>query len=153
MNKFRQISLRIILPSVLFIAFIPLQGSFLFLEYEQNQKKIEVIAEQEINEIVGLLQIGLSHTRMKYDEAQAQNVVSTTALNKNISFADHHAYTNKDFKQFESSIPLIMTEKDAVKCTTFSQKNWWYLPIDGNLPNSFIQPFLEQLKQIKESKC
>ena len=46
-----------------------------------------------------------------------------------------------------------MTEKDAVKCTGFAQPNWWYLPIDGQLPDTFTQPFLEKLKQIKESKC
>ena len=58
-----------------------------------------------------------------------------------------------DFKQFDVSTPLVMTEKDAVKCTAFAQENWWYLPIDGKLPSSFILPFLEHLKQIKESKC
>ena len=46
-----------------------------------------------------------------------------------------------------------MTEKDAVKCTAFAQDNWWYLPIDGQLPDTFVQPFLTQLKQIKEVKC
>jgi tetraacyldisaccharide 4'-kinase len=74
-------------------------------------------------------------------------------LQKQVAFADHHAYVQSDFTQFESDVPLLMTEKDAVKCTAFSQPNWWYLPIDGVLPNSFSQPFLQQLKQIKELKC
>lgn len=74
-------------------------------------------------------------------------------LDKAISFADHHAYSESDFTQFSSSLPLVMTEKDAVKCTHFAKDNWWYLPIDGQLPVSFTQPFLVQLKQIKESTC
>ncbi|MDN2662001.1 tetraacyldisaccharide 4'-kinase [Psychromonas sp. 14N.309.X.WAT.B.A12] len=74
-------------------------------------------------------------------------------VNKQVSFADHHAYTFSDFEQFPTDMPLLMTEKDAVKCTSFSQANWWYLPIDGQLPDTFIQPFLEKLTQIKESKC
>ncbi|TEW56001.1 tetraacyldisaccharide 4'-kinase [Psychromonas sp. RZ22] len=74
-------------------------------------------------------------------------------LQKTVSFADHHAYTSDDFDQFELDIPLLMTEKDAVKCTSFAKDNWWYLPIDGQLPNTFTQPFLDKLKQIKESKC
>ena len=74
-------------------------------------------------------------------------------LQKKVAFADHHAYVEDDFKQFESTIPLLMTEKDAVKCTGFAQANWWYLPIDGQLPDTFTQPFLQKLKQIKELKC
>jgi len=74
-------------------------------------------------------------------------------LNKQVPFADHHAYTVNDFEQFDSDKPLLMTEKDAVKCTAFAQPNWWYLPIDGQLPDTFIQPFLKKLTQIKELKC
>lgn len=80
-------------------------------------------------------------------------IMQKLTLHKKVSFVDHHLYTEKDFNQFDPTIPLIMTEKDAVKCTEFSQSNWWYLPIDGHLPNSFVEPFLAQLKQIKESKC
>lgn len=74
-------------------------------------------------------------------------------LQKSVAFADHHAYNATDFEQFDAELPLLMTEKDAVKCTAFAQENWWYLPIDGQLPESFTQPFLDKLKQIKESTC
>jgi len=74
-------------------------------------------------------------------------------LQKSVAFADHHAYNTTDFEQFETELPLLMTEKDAVKCTAFAQENWWYLPIDGQLPESFTQPFLKKLIQIKESTC
>ena len=123
-------------------------GEFTMLLAPSNCKRVDGEAA-ELSEFTVNACAAIGYPTRFFDTLKAQKFT----LNKNISFADHHAYTNKDFKQFESSIPLIMTEKDAVKCTTFSQKNWWYLPIDGNLPNSFIQPFLEQLKQIKESKC
>lgn len=74
-------------------------------------------------------------------------------LKQSIAFADHHAYSEADFKVFDKSMPLVMTEKDAVKCTSFAQSHWWYLPIDAQLPNSFTDAFLTQLKQIKESTC
>jgi len=74
-------------------------------------------------------------------------------INKRVAFADHHAYTETDFTQFEPNLPLLMTEKDAVKCTDFAQSNWWYLPIDGQLPKAFTNAFLTQLKQIKETTC
>ncbi|TEW50191.1 tetraacyldisaccharide 4'-kinase [Psychromonas algicola] len=106
--------------------------------------ELAVLSDTNVNACAAI-----GYPRRFFDTLKTQNFT----LNKQVSFADHHAYTENDFKQFESTRPLIMTEKDAVKCTAFAQQNWWYLPIDGNLPRSFIQPFLEQLKQIKESKC
>jgi tetraacyldisaccharide 4'-kinase len=70
-------------------------------------------------------------------------------LNKSISFADHHAFTVDDFKQFDEQLPLLMTEKDAVKCTAFAQANWWYLPISAQLPNSFEKQLIKKIKEIK----
>jgi tetraacyldisaccharide 4'-kinase len=47
------------------------------------------------------------------------------------SFVDHHAFTLDDFTEFDDNIPLLMTEKDAVKCHGFCKNNWWYLPVDA----------------------
>lgn len=84
MNKLRQISLRIVLPSILFIVFIVLQGSVFFLEYRHDQQKLYVEAEQYVKGVAGHLQTGLSNSLMRLEKAQAQNLVSTAALNENI---------------------------------------------------------------------
>lgn len=47
------------------------------------------------------------------------------------SFVDHHAFALADFDEFDDNIPLLMTEKDAVKCHDFCKENWWYLPVDA----------------------
>ena len=47
-------------------------------------------------------------------------------------FVDHHNFSRHDFSHFDDNIPLLMTEKDAVKCKSFSQSNWWYLPVDAS---------------------
>lgn len=47
-------------------------------------------------------------------------------------FVDHQAYHQASFNEFEASIPLVMTEKDAVKCQAFAQGHWWYLPVDAH---------------------
>lgn len=65
------------------------------------------------------------------------------------TFADHHAFTKKDFKQFDTNLPLLMTEKDAVKCVKFALPNWWYLPIDAQLPEIFEQQLLQKIKDLK----
>ncbi len=70
-------------------------------------------------------------------------------LNKAVAFADHHPFTADDFRQFDKQLPLLMTEKDAVKCTSFAQENWWYLPISAQLPDAFEKQLLKKIKEIK----
>ena len=69
-------------------------------------------------------------------------------LLKTVSFADHHAFKASDFNQFEKTRPLLMTEKDAVKCKEFALPNWWYLPIDAKLPLSFQEQLLQRIKDL-----
>ncbi|WP_299201832.1 tetraacyldisaccharide 4'-kinase [uncultured Amphritea sp.] len=51
-------------------------------------------------------------------------------------FADHHHYTDTDLS-FERSLPLIMTEKDAVKCDHIALENAWYLQVNAALGEGF----------------
>ncbi|WP_022942078.1 tetraacyldisaccharide 4'-kinase [Psychromonas hadalis] len=69
-------------------------------------------------------------------------------LCKQVPFTDHHAFNAHDFEQFETNIPLLMTEKDAVKCQTFAKPNWWYLPIDAQLPDTFQEQLLQKIKDL-----
>jgi len=48
-------------------------------------------------------------------------------------FADHHSYTAADFTGLAQQ-PIIMTEKDAVKCAGLAGANAWYLKINARLP-------------------
>lgn len=45
------------------------------------------------------------------------------------SYADHYQYTELDARSWQD-YPVIMTEKDAVKCLSFAQANWYAYPID-----------------------
>jgi len=69
-------------------------------------------------------------------------------LNKTVSFADHNPFSAQDFEQFNPHTPLLMTEKDAVKCIGFAQDNWWYLPISAQLPSVFEKQLIEKIKEI-----
>lgn len=62
------------------------------------------------------------------------------------SFPDHHSFQELDLS-FNDNFPILMTEKDAVKCKKFSTKNQWYLPITASLNEKFNRDFLELLKQ------
>lgn len=60
------------------------------------------------------------------------------------AFEDHHAYTLEDF-QFEQELPIIMTEKDAVKCLHLGLKNAWYLPVEASLDKDLAQLIVEKI--------
>ncbi|MEM6999047.1 MAG: tetraacyldisaccharide 4'-kinase [Pseudomonadota bacterium] len=62
-------------------------------------------------------------------------------------FPDHHAFTEEDVK-FNDGLPVVMTEKDAVKCTEFATEQFWYLPITANLPDSFAYRLDILMKEI-----
>ena len=48
-------------------------------------------------------------------------------------FEDHHGYTSHDFAGLANK-PIIMTEKDAVKCAGLVGDNAWYLKVSAQLP-------------------
>lgn len=53
-------------------------------------------------------------------------------------FKDHHSFVVDDFSDLTSK-PIIMTEKDAVKCSGFASENFWYLKIEAQLPSTLLQ--------------
>jgi tetraacyldisaccharide 4'-kinase len=48
------------------------------------------------------------------------------------AFADHHRYRVEDLA-FGDELPVLMTEKDAVKCRAFARPGWWSLPVTAVL--------------------
>jgi len=62
------------------------------------------------------------------------------------AFQDHHDFKAEDL-YFKDDNPVLMTEKDAVKCRKFAQAKHWYLPIDAKLPESFSQKLLKLLQE------
>ncbi|TCV97571.1 lipid-A-disaccharide kinase [Luteibacter rhizovicinus] len=60
------------------------------------------------------------------------------------AFADHHAFSASDLV-FEDGCPVLMTDKDAVKCQPFAQPNWWRVPVAAELPESFYDALAARL--------
>lgn len=52
-------------------------------------------------------------------------------------FPDHHRYVAADLA-FGDGLPVLMTEKDAVKCRRFARDGWWAVPVAANLPDTFL---------------
>lgn len=45
---------------------------------------------------------------------------------------DHHRLTREDL-EFGDSLPVLMTEKDAVKCERFADQRHWFVPVEAVL--------------------
>jgi tetraacyldisaccharide 4'-kinase len=43
-------------------------------------------------------------------------------------FADHHPFVATDL-DFADGLPVLMTEKDAVKCRSLAGPHLWYVPV------------------------
>ena len=63
-------------------------------------------------------------------------------------FPDHYVYAKDDIC-FDDGLPVVMTEKDAVKCQRFVGPEHWYMAIKAELPDVFGYRLLSLLKRIK----
>ncbi len=63
------------------------------------------------------------------------------------AFADHAEYSAAALN-FMPSLPLVMTEKDAVKCRAFAAADWWYLAVDAVPSGAFVAWFDTQLMRL-----
>jgi tetraacyldisaccharide 4'-kinase len=64
------------------------------------------------------------------------------------AFADHHRYTAEDLR-FGSDLPVLMTEKDAVKCMRFAGERHYSVPVSGELPEAFWIALLDRLAKLR----
>lgn len=60
------------------------------------------------------------------------------------AFPDHHAYRAEEL-DFGSPLPVLMTEKDAVKCAGFAGTQWYSVPVQARMPEEFWAALLDRL--------
>jgi tetraacyldisaccharide 4'-kinase len=63
-------------------------------------------------------------------------------------FADHHAFTRDDFT-FADGCPVLMTDKDAVKCREFARANWWRVPVRAVVPDAFWDAVAVKVRAVR----
>ncbi|QSX42119.1 tetraacyldisaccharide 4'-kinase [Shewanella cyperi] len=73
-------------------------------------------------------------------------------LDKVQAFNDHQALTIADLAAFGDGLPLLMTEKDAIKCLGFAKDNWWYLPVTANFPIEFDRQLVAAVAKAAANK-
>lgn len=66
-------------------------------------------------------------------------------------FPDHHAFRAEDLR-FREDLPVLMTEKDAVKCRGIAPDNCWYVPVSAQLDPAFEENLLKRLAMVAMAK-
>lgn len=65
-------------------------------------------------------------------------------------FADHHNYVAADLA-FTDDLPIIMTEKDAVKVGRIGPpNNSWYLPVNAHIDDAFYSQIVAKLPSVND---
>lgn len=66
------------------------------------------------------------------------------------AFADHYRFVADDLV-FGSDLPVLMTEKDAVKCRAFAGERHYSVPVDAELPEAFWVALMDRIAQVTKS--
>ncbi len=109
------------------------------LKNEEQECDIESFAGQSVHAIAA---IGNPDRFFLFLRSRQINII------KHI-FPDHYQYQPEDLL-FDDDLPVVMTEKDAVKCRRFAGDNFWYLPIKAKLTNAFQHRLTILLKEITD---
>jgi tetraacyldisaccharide 4'-kinase len=67
-------------------------------------------------------------------------------------FPDHHPFTPRDL-EFGDGLPVLLTEKDAVKLRSVARPGWWVLPVSAQLDPAFGTWLLGKLDEWRRSKA
>ena len=85
---------------------------------------------------------GIGHPPRFFATLHQQGVMPV----KEVPFADHQSYQPAQLAALLApGETLLMTEKDAVKVRSFAEDNWWYLPVDAELPQAASGALLDRL--------
>ena len=90
--------------------------------------KTKVFPKSETIEAVA----GIGQPQRFFDTCRSMNLT----INEH-SFADHYQFTRDDLEFGGRTV--LMTEKDAVKCSSFATGNHWFLPVDAVLTEGFAE--------------
>ncbi len=90
---------------------------------------------------------GIGHPQRFFDHIER---LGLTLVSRH-AFADHHAFVRADLDGIAADI-ILMTEKDAVKCTSFADSRMWAMQIDALLPEAFYDFILEKIDHVARPK-
>jgi tetraacyldisaccharide 4'-kinase len=97
-----------------------------------NTQSFEQITEQFLPKSITAV-AGLGNPQRFFDDLAKHGVIS-----KYIPLADHFDYSPEFFNAIHAQC-ILMTEKDAVKCTNISDERIWVVPMSLHLPENLME--------------
>jgi tetraacyldisaccharide 4'-kinase len=64
------------------------------------------------------------------------------------AFPDHHPFKPEEL-EFGDGLPVVLTEKDAVKLRGFARPDWWVLPVTAKLDPAFGDWLVRRLDEFR----
>lgn len=102
-----------------------------------RERSLQSFAGQRVHAVAGI-----AHPQRFFDMLRARGIGVVPH-----AFADHHRYQASDLS-FGSELPVLMTEKDAVKCHGFAT-GWHYsVPLHAELPAAFWIALLDRVGKL-----
>jgi tetraacyldisaccharide 4'-kinase len=86
---------------------------------------------------------GIGNPDRFFDLLRAHGIDPVTS-----AYPDHHAFSAQDF-DVQPMLPVLMTEKDAVKCRNFGLRDAWVVPVSAQLPPEFVTRLDEILQPLR----
>lgn len=65
------------------------------------------------------------------------------------AWPDHHVYDGSELR-FDDSRPVLVTEKDAVKCARWADERVWVVPVEAQLPPEWFDRVHQRLHAIRQ---
>lgn len=106
-----------------------------------NHQKIDLNTNEQFYAVAGI-----GHPKRFFNSLAAQDI----SVEQCQGFADHHRFRESDFAEMTEK-SVLMTEKDAGKCQSFAQPNWYYQTIEAKLPDAMKTHLLADLERKKNA--
>jgi tetraacyldisaccharide 4'-kinase len=112
-------------------------GDFVSINDEKIVKSINEFRNMTVHAVTGIGNPSRFHS---YLRSRNIRIIKNT-------FSDHYNFTQKELL-FDDDFPVVMTEKDAVKCTQYKLENTWYLPVSAEFDDVFYHRIEILLREI-----
>ncbi|TXH04172.1 MAG: tetraacyldisaccharide 4'-kinase [Nevskiaceae bacterium] len=98
-----------------------------YRRFDGTRAALGTLAGQRVHAVAGI-----GHPPRFFAQLRAQGL---TVIEH--PFPDHHAYVAGDLA-FGDDLPVLMTEKDAVKCAAIAPPHWAWVPVDAVIDDAGI---------------
>lgn len=113
------------------------QGSLISLKHPDEKKSLAEFQGKVVHAIAG---IGYPKRFFRTLRKSGLTIIPH-------SFPDHYLYQKKDI-HFQDTLPVLMTEKDAVKCEKFADERFWFLSVDLKVDERLRRELLGKLHSL-----